>query len=124
MANFEEFKVQRAVFEKLNKFIELGMISPGKIIWTTSPNRFHSAKETALYKMHGYQKGQPDTVFYTGKGNFAIEFKSKKGSLSKEQIAWKEGFEAMGNEFYIIEDVESFVKVLYRYGIINEVKIL
>lgn len=120
MANFAEYSIQRAVFEKLRKLIELGIVKPEDITYTVSPNRFHSPKETALYKMHGYEKGQPDAVFFTAEGDFAIEFKSKKGSLSKEQIAWKVKWERFGKKFFVVETVQSFLDILFEYKVIRE----
>lgn len=123
MAKFEEFSLQRAVFEKLEKLNELGMINLEEITYIVSPNRFHSAKETALYKMHGYRKGQPDAIFHTLNGDFAVEFKSKKGGLTKEQIEYKAKWEKLGKEFVVIESVQSFLDILFKYKVIKEVSI-
>jgi hypothetical protein len=69
-------------------------------------------------KRMGYQSGTPDVIIFEPRGIYhalMIELKSKTGSLSENQKAFKEMAEARGYKYIVIRDVQQGIEEIEKY---------
>lgn len=115
----KESEIQKVILEHLQ--IQENM---GKLMFQRS-NSLNVATKDGHYIKTG-KKGSPDILvwvneIFTGEDFYleyvktiALEVKSESGKLSDNQKEWKEKFENMNGEYYIVRDLDDVIKILRK----------
>ena len=65
------------------------------------------------HKQRTRRAGIPDLIIWPGNGYcFAVELKTKEGTMNKDQIEWMQKWQDKGYKYYIVRSVEQFENVL------------
>jgi len=109
---YQEHNIQIQVVNYLRKIHPEVLFSGG----------FSGEKMTLLRairkKRSGYQAGTPDIIIFEPRGIYhalMIELKSKTGSLSENQKAFKEMAEKRGYKYIVIRDVQEGIEEIEKY---------
>jgi len=113
----KEAEIQRAILQYLQ--VQENM---GKLMFQRS-NSLNVATKSGHYVKTG-KKGSPDILVWVNKAfdgfdyfvnyakTLALEVKSESGILSPEQKIWRDKFEKLGGEYYIVRNVDDVIKIL------------
>jgi hypothetical protein len=107
-----EYEIQRDAIKAMNA------IFPG-LLYCASAGGMHSGwKAGKSIKATGYRNGFPDLFIYKPSGQYhglAIEFKTVKGNLSSEQIAWGDSLTRSGYMWVVCRTAESAINRITEY---------
>jgi len=115
--HIKESEIQRVILDYLQ--IQENM---GKLMFQRS-NSLNVATKSGHYIKTG-KKGSPDILVWVNKifcdGDYYIEFaktlalevKSEIGKLSDNQKIWKDKFEKLGGEYFVVRSLEDVIKIL------------
>ena len=118
-ASPKEKDIQRACLDYLDA---------NQIMWLrlNSGDTFRPGKEGKFYKVRGCPKGTADIlILWRVKESIGcaksrpifVEFKASNGKQTVKQAIFERDVESLGYEYYIIRDLDTFVKLFAeRYG--------
>ena len=113
----KEAEIQRAILQYLQ--VQENM---GKLMFQRS-NSLNVATKSGHYVKTG-KKGSPDILVWVNKifdapnyffeyaKTLAFEVKSEVGKLSDDQKIWKDKFEKLGGEYYVVRNLDDVIKIL------------
>ena len=108
-----ENQIQKAIIDYLQIYENLGQLV---FIRNNSFAGQIMRHDNSVGYVKNSKKGSPDILIFINKGQVIhLEVKTKKGSLSEDQIKWKKNVEKLGHKFFIarsIDDVDNIIKNL------------
>lgn len=92
-------------------------LKPDVLSWHTPNGGKRDAVAGAKLKRAGARPGVPDWLFFYAGQLYAIELKTRTGSLSTEQKDWRDGLIREGAEWALVRTLDDFIAQLAAWAL-------